>query len=215
MGFFDFLKPKPKSKIEELANNCVKKVESGTESEAKLSFVDITSRIKTNPTIINTTSNYSIVGKALFIVQFMGMDSSSLSKNAVVSLSYYCLSKAIQTGNNKTDSAKTLIHLLQQSHSNLEGIIRKAISSHKPTTDKEVKESLTKIMYYIMKSCPGSASGNQQAQFMESSLDSMIKAGRLGTNSNIYSVSEEGKKYFNWLKDHLELMINNQSIAHI
>lgn len=215
MGFFDFLKPKPKSEIEELANNCVKKVESGTESEAKRSFADITSRIKTNPTIINTTSNYSIVGKALFIVQFMGIDSSSLSKNAVVNLSYYCLSKAIQTGNNKTDSAKTLIHLLQQNHSNLEGTIRKAIYSHNPTTDKEVKESLTKIMYYIMKSCPGSASGNQQAQFMESSLDSMIKAGRLGANSNIYSVSEEGKKYFNWLKDYLELMINNQSIAHM
>ena len=59
MGFFDFLKPKPKSEIEELAKKCVKKVESGTESEAKRSFTDITSRIKINPTIINTISNYS------------------------------------------------------------------------------------------------------------------------------------------------------------
>ena len=215
MGFFDFLKPKPKSEIEELANNCVKKVESGTESEAKRSFADITSRIKTNPTIINTTSNYSIVGKALFIVQLMGIDNSSLSKSAVVNLSYYCLSKAIQTGNNKTDSAKTLIHLLQQSHSNLEGTIRKAISSHNPTTDKEVKESLTKIMYYIMKSCPGSASGNQQAQFMESSLDSMIKAGRLGASSTISSVRAEGQKYFNWLYEYIGGMVYNCDIAKI
>lgn len=38
MGFFDFLKPKTKSEIEVLANSCIKKVESGTESEAKRSF---------------------------------------------------------------------------------------------------------------------------------------------------------------------------------
>ena len=215
MGFFDFFKPKSKSEIEILANDCIKKVETGIEFEANRSFAEISSRIKTDPKIIDDTSNYSIVGKALFIIQFMSVGNSSLSKTAVVNLSYYCLSKAILMGHCRTDSAKTLIHLLQQSHQNLEGIVRKAISAHNPTTEKEVKESLTKIMYYVIKSCPGSASGNQQAQFMESSLDSMINAGRLGVGATISSVQAEGQKYFNWLQEYIERMIDNGDITMI
>ena len=215
MGFFDFLKPKPKSEIEVLANNCIKTVEAGTEAQAKHSFSIITEKIKANPSILRDATDFSIIGKALFIVQFMGSGNSALSKSAVVNLSYYCLSKAIQNGNKTTDSAKTLLHLLQQSHSLLETSIRKAITKHHPTTDKEVKESLTKIMYYVMKSCPGSASGNEQAKFMESSLDTMISAGRLGGNSTISSVRSEGQKYFNWLQQYLEEEIDNGRITMI
>jgi hypothetical protein len=118
-------------------------------------------------------------------------------------------------GKKETDSAKTLLNLIQQSHSNLESSIRQAISTHNSTTEKEVKESLTKIMYYIMKSWPYSASGNQQASFMKSSLDSMINAGRLGASSTISSVRAEGQKYFNWLREYLEGAIDNGSIAVI
>ena len=70
-------------------------------------------------------------------------------------------------------------------------------------------------MYYVMKSCPGSASGNEQAKFMESSLDTMISAGRLGGNSTISSVRSEGQKYFNWLQQYLEEEIDNGSITMI
>lgn len=215
MGFFDFLKPKPKSEIEVLANNCIKKVEDGTEAEAKKAFEEMTRKIKLNPAMIKDAEDYSVVGKALFIIQFMGIGSSTLSKSTLVNLSYYCLSKSIQMGKKETDSAKTLLNLIQQSHSNLESSIRQAIFTHNPTTEKEVKESLTKIMYYIMKSWPYSASGNQQASFMKSSLDSMINAGRLGASSTISSVRAEGQKYFNWLREYLEGAIDNGGIAVI
>lgn len=215
MGFFEFLKPKPKSEIEVLANNCIKKVEDGTEAEAKNAFEEMTRKIKLNPAMIKDAEDYSVVGKALFIIQFMGIGSSTLSKSTLVNLSYYCLSKSIQMGKKETDSAKTLLNLIQQSHSNLESSIRQAISTHNSTTEKEVKESLTKIMYYIMKSWPYSTSGNQQASFMKSSLDSMINAGRLGASSTISSVRAEGQKYFNWLREYLEGAIDNGSIAVI
>lgn len=97
----------------------------------------------------------------------------------------------------------------------MEGAIRNAISEHNRPTEKEVKESLTKIMYYVMKSCPGSASGNEQAKFMESSLDSMIRAGRLGASSTISSVQAEGQKYFNWLRVYLEGLIENGNIIRL
>lgn len=215
MGFFDFLKSKPKSEIEILANNCIKTVESGTEAEAKNAFAEMTRKIKLNPAMIKDAENYSVVGKALFIIQFMGIGSSALSKGTLVNLSYFCLSKSIQMGKKETDSAKTLLNLIQQSHSNLEKSIRQAISTHNPTTEKEVKESLTKIMYYIMKSWPYSALGNQQASFMKSSLDSMINAGRLGAGSTISSVCAEGQKYFNWLRIYLEGLVDNGSIISL
>lgn len=213
MGIFDFFKSKPKSEIETLAISCIHEVESGTEAKAKQAFAEMTGTIKTKPALLLEADDISSVGKALFIIQFMGIGSSKLAKNTVVNLSYLCLSKAIQIGNKKTDSANTLLLLLQQSHSYLESSIRKAIATHNPTTDKEVKESLTKIMYYVMKSCPGAASGNQQALFMESSLDSMILNGRLGADSTISSVKAEGQKYFNWLRVYIEKCVENNSIA--
>lgn len=215
MGFFDFLKPKQKSEIEVLAHNCIKKVENGTETEVKKAFEEMTRKIKLTPAMIKDAEDYYIVGKALFIIQFMGIDSSTLSKSTLVNLAYFCLSKSIQMGKNETDSVKILLHLILQSHSNLEGSIRQAISIHNPTTEKEVKESLTKIMYYIMKSWPYTASGNQQAFLIKSSLDSMINTGRLGVHSTKSSVCAEGQKYFNWLREYIEEGIDNGDMVMI
>ena len=215
MGLFDFFKSKPKAEIDILANDFVQKVESGTEAEAKRTATELVAKIKAQPTIIMEGDDSSVVGKALFIIQFMGIGGYALSKTAIVDMSYYCLCKAIQLGKKKTDSGRTLIHLMQQSHANMEGAIRNAISEHNRPTEKEVKESLTKIMYYVMKSCPGSASGNEQAKFMESSLDSMIRAGRLGASSTISSVQAEGQKYFNWLRVYLEGLIQNGNIVKL
>ena len=66
-----------------------------------------------------------------------------------------------------------------------------------------------------MKYCPGSAFGNEQAKFMESSFDSMIRAGRLGASSTISSVQTEGQKYFNWLRVYLEGLIDNGNIVRL
>lgn len=215
MGFFDFFKSKPKAEIEMLADTYIQKVESGSEIESKKSASEIIRKIKEQPSVIDNVENYSVVGKALFIIQFMGIGGYALSKTAIVNMSYYCLCKAIQIGNKKTDSGKTLIHLMQQSHANMEGTIRKAISAHHSPTEKEVKESLTKIMYYVIKSCPGSSSGNQQAEFMEMSLDSMINAGRLGAGATLSSVQAEGQKYFNWLRVYLEGLIGDGKIIKL
>lgn len=215
MGLFDFFKSKPKAEIEILANAFIQKVECGTDSESKKKATEILTKIKEQPTALMEEDDFSVVGKALFIIQFMGIGGYTLSKAAIVNMSYYCLCKAIQLGNKKTDSGKTLLHLMQQSHANMEGTIRNAISIHNRPTEKEVKESLTKIMYYIMKSCPGSTSGNEQAKFMESSLDSMIIAGRLGANSTISAVQAEGQKYFNWLRVYLEGLIRNGNIVRL
>ena len=215
MGFFDFFKSKPKTEMEILANDFIRTVESGSEAQAKNKASVFLAKIKGQPSSILEEDNYSVVGKALFIIQFMGVGGSTLSKTAIANMSYYCLCKAIQLGNKKTDSGKTLLHLMQQSHANMEGTIRNAISIHNRPTEKEVKESLTKIMYYIMKSCPGSTSGNEQAKFMESSLDSMIIAGRLGANSTISAVQAEGQKYFNWLRVYLEGLIRDGNIVQL
>ena len=215
MGFFDFFKSKPKAVIEILANDFIQKIESGTESEVKNKASEILSKIKGDPSSIMEEDDYSVVGKTLFIIQFMGISGYDLSKAAIVNMSYYCLCKAIQLGNKKTDSARTLIHLMQQSHSYLEGTIRNAISNHNRTTEKEVKESLTKIMYYVMKSCPGCSSANEPAQMMEMSIDSMILQGRFGAGSTSSSVKAEGQKYFNWLRVHLEELIENGSIVRL
>jgi hypothetical protein len=215
MGFFDFFKSKPKAEIEILANDFIQKVESGTESEAKNKASEILSKIKDDPSSIMEVAGYSVVGKALFIIQFMGVGGSTLSKTAIANMSYYCLCKAIQLGNKKTDSARTLLNLMLQGHSNLEGTIRNAISKHNRTTDKEVKESLTKIVYYLMKSCPGSSSGNEPAQMMKMSMDSMILQGRFGAGSTSSSVQAEGQKYFDWLRVHLEELIGDGRIVRL
>ena len=215
MGFFDFFKSKPKAEIEILANDFIQKVESGTESEAKNKASEILSKIKGDLSSIMEVDDYSVVGKALFIILFMGVGGSTLSKTAIANMSYYCLCKAIQLGNKKMDSARTLLNLMLQGHSNLEGTIRNAISKHNRTTDKEVKESLTKIVYYLMKSCPGCSSGNEPAQMMEMSMDSMISQGRFGAGSTSSSVQAEGQKYFDWLRVHLEELIGDGRIVRL
>ena len=215
MGFFDFFKSKPKTEMEILANDFIKTVESGSEAEAKNKASVFLTKIKGQPSSILEEDNYSVVGKALFIIQFMGVGGYTLSKTAIANMSYYCLSKAIELDNKKTDSARTLLNLMLQGHSNLEGTIRNAISKHNRTTDKEVKESLTKIVYYLMKSCPGCSSGNEPAQMMEMSMDSMISQGRFGAGSTSSSVQAEGQKYFNWLRVHLEELIGDGSIVRL
>ena len=118
MGLFDFFKSKPKAEIEILANAFIQKVESGTESESKKKATEILTKIKEQPTALMEEDDFSVVGKALFIIQFMGIGGYTLSKTAIVNMSYYCLCKAIQLGNKKTDSGKILLHLMQQSHAN-------------------------------------------------------------------------------------------------
>lgn len=72
MGFLDFFKSKPKAEIEILANDFVKKVESGTEAEAKRTATELVAKIKAQPTIIMEGDDYSVVGKALFYYSVYG-----------------------------------------------------------------------------------------------------------------------------------------------
>ena len=40
-----------------------------------------------------------------------------------------------------------------------------------------------------------------------------INTGRLGVGSTISSIQSEGQKYFNWLKDYIDIVIDDGAIV--
>lgn len=213
MGFFDLFKSKPKTVLEQLAIDCVKKVETSSESVAKSAIDDLYSSIFNTPSILKDVNDYFVVGKGLFVGSFLMDNSMTSKKSRLSSLAFFFLSTSILKGKSTTDSSKSLIMMLQQSHVLIENYMRKALSVNSYPSDKEVKESITKMVYYLATEYPYSISSNEHAKFMIESLNSMLQSGRLGIGASAFK--QQGKNYLVKLNSFIEGYINAGTVNQL
>lgn len=210
MGFFDLFRSKPKTELEQLAIDCVRKVESSSETIAKNAIDQLYSAVNNNPSILKDVNDYFTVGKGLFVGSFLMDNALSSKKSKLSALAFFYLSTSIIKGKNSNDSAKSLITLLQKSHVFIEKYKRNSLSVNSYPSEKEVKESITKMVYYLATDNPYSISNNEHAKFMINSLNSMLQSGRLGITAGTFK--QQGKNYLERLNSYFEGYINSGNV---
>lgn len=213
MGFFDLFKSKPKTVLEQLAIDCVKKVETSSESVAKSAIDELYSSIFNNPSILKDVNDYFVVGKGLFVGSFLMENTMTSKKGRLCSLAFFYLSTSILKGRSTSDSSKSLIMTLQQSHVIIENYMRKALSVNSYPSEKEVKESITKMVYYLATEYPYSIKSNEHAKFMIESLNSMLQSGRLGISAGTFK--QQGKNYLERLNSYFAGYINAEKVNQL